>query len=123
MRSDTPSAAAHLPVIIAVTANAFTEDQEKYTEAGMDGIITKPIRLGELKAALDKSAQELPTRRARAQAHASAQPQVPLRSSVAGTATPGGASSTASRSSPSTLPTMPHSFDSKDKKRRMDSES
>ena len=56
-----------MPIILAVTANAFTEEQEKYISAGMDGVLTKPLRLGELKTALDKCIQELPGRREIAQ--------------------------------------------------------
>ena len=38
--------------IIAMTANAFAEDKAKALEAGMDGHITKPINLDELKKIL-----------------------------------------------------------------------
>ncbi|OUR95845.1 hypothetical protein A9Q84_15200 [Halobacteriovorax marinus] len=37
------------PKIIAITANAFVEDQERYMEAGMDDFISKPIDIDQLK--------------------------------------------------------------------------
>ncbi len=42
------------PRIIAMTGNAFLGDREKCLEAGMDDYITKPVRIGELQAALEK---------------------------------------------------------------------
>jgi CheY-like chemotaxis protein len=43
----------HLP-IIAVTAHAMKGDKERCFEAGMDGYITKPIRVPELLAAIEQ---------------------------------------------------------------------
>ncbi len=40
--------------ILAMTANAFREDQEKALEAGMTDFLTKPIEIAEVMAALEK---------------------------------------------------------------------
>ncbi|RNC79307.1 MAG: response regulator [Balneola sp.] len=42
------------PVILAITANALMNDQEKYTRAGIDGFVSKPITKEMLKEALGK---------------------------------------------------------------------
>lgn len=39
-------------VIVAVTANAFAEDKERYLKAGMSAVITKPFHKGDLAALL-----------------------------------------------------------------------
>ena len=39
--------------IIAVTANAFPEDRQRYLAAGMDDYVAKPIRPKDLQAILD----------------------------------------------------------------------
>lgn len=36
------------PYIVAMTANALTGDKEKYLNIGMDGYLSKPIRLDAL---------------------------------------------------------------------------
>jgi CheY-like chemotaxis protein len=42
------------PRIIALTAGVFKQDRERCMEAGMDGFLSKPIVVGELKAALEQ---------------------------------------------------------------------
>jgi signal transduction histidine kinase/DNA-binding NarL/FixJ family response regulator len=39
-------------IVVAVTANAFSEDRERCLEAGMDDFLAKPVRLEELQAML-----------------------------------------------------------------------
>jgi CheY-like chemotaxis protein len=43
----------HIP-ILAVTANALENTQERCLKAGMDAVLTKPITLKMLRAALDQ---------------------------------------------------------------------
>jgi len=44
------------PVIVALTANAFASDRSRCIEAGMDGFVSKPYRLEDLRVALELAA-------------------------------------------------------------------
>ncbi|HEY1203994.1 MAG: response regulator [Bryobacteraceae bacterium] len=47
IRAEERPASAHVP-IIALTANTMRGDSDKCLDAGMDGYISKPIRMGDL---------------------------------------------------------------------------
>jgi CheY-like chemotaxis protein len=53
IRAVTP---AHRPRIIAMTANAMATDREHCLAAGMDDYVSKPVRLDDLRAALERAA-------------------------------------------------------------------
>jgi CheY-like chemotaxis protein/HPt (histidine-containing phosphotransfer) domain-containing protein len=55
IRSDLPAGRPYLP-ILAVTADATSEAQAACIEAGMDEVLTKPVDLARLSAALDRAA-------------------------------------------------------------------
>ena len=44
------------PEIVAMTANARPEDVQECLAAGMDGVLTKPVSVDDLRALLEKSA-------------------------------------------------------------------
>ena len=44
---------SHRPQLIAVTAKAFKEDRELCIKVGMDGFLSKPMKVGELQSALE----------------------------------------------------------------------
>jgi CheY-like chemotaxis protein len=44
----------NMPVIIAMTANAMEEDRKKALDTGMNDYISKPFKMEEIKAKLDK---------------------------------------------------------------------
>ena len=48
--------------IVAVTANAFKEDIDRTTRAGMDGHVSKPIQVEQLSLTLQKIVQERASR-------------------------------------------------------------
>ena len=51
IRDEERSSGNHIP-IIALTAHALTGDQQKCLEAGMDGYVSKPLRISELRKAI-----------------------------------------------------------------------
>jgi two-component system, sensor histidine kinase and response regulator len=53
IRKNEEKSGTHLP-IIAMTAHAFKEDEQRCLSAGMDGYVTKPIRTSELFATIDR---------------------------------------------------------------------
>lgn len=52
VRAEEVAGGARLP-ILALTANALRDEELRCREAGMDGYLTKPLRLAQLKAAVD----------------------------------------------------------------------
>ncbi|HXB68991.1 MAG TPA: response regulator, partial [Candidatus Acidoferrales bacterium] len=52
--------AGQRPWLIALTAGVFQEDRERCTQAGMDGFLGKPIRVGELQRVLEQCYAQLP---------------------------------------------------------------
>jgi CheY-like chemotaxis protein len=50
------------PRMIALTGNAMQGDREQCLEAGMDDYLSKPVRIAELKAALERWGSQPPAR-------------------------------------------------------------
>ena len=42
------------PPIVALTANAFSEDRERYLAAGMDDYLAKPFEIAALQSVLER---------------------------------------------------------------------
>jgi CheY-like chemotaxis protein len=58
LRAELP--ASRQPIVIAVTAHALAGDREQFLAAGMDGYLTKPIRLDDLTDVLRRRASFRP---------------------------------------------------------------
>ncbi|MCB9877761.1 MAG: response regulator [Planctomycetes bacterium] len=54
--------AAARPAIVALTANVMQGDRERCLEAGMDGYLSKPLRLADLQACLPRFLSQVPAR-------------------------------------------------------------
>jgi CheY-like chemotaxis protein len=46
------------PEIVAMTANARPQDVQECLDAGMDGVLTKPVPVDELRSVLEAAAQK-----------------------------------------------------------------
>jgi len=47
------------PRLVALTAGVFKEDRERCIQAGMDGFLSKPLKVSELQAALERCSDQL----------------------------------------------------------------
>lgn len=48
----------HQPYIVALTANAMSGDRERYLAAGMDAYLSKPVRLEDLRSAIERALRQ-----------------------------------------------------------------
>jgi CheY-like chemotaxis protein len=53
IREDEKASGTHMP-IIALTAHAMQGDEERCLACGMDGYVTKPVKLGELFSMIER---------------------------------------------------------------------
>ena len=69
--------AGRQPRVVALTANALSEDEARCRAAGMDGFLTKPVRLDDLRAEVERAQGLEPRDPARDGASPDAPPAVP----------------------------------------------
>jgi two-component system sensor histidine kinase/response regulator len=77
LREKEKASGAHLP-IIALTAHAMKGDKERCLACGMDGYVTKPIKVGELFSVMEKLAPGI-TRRSDQKDRLAQRPETPAR--------------------------------------------
>jgi two-component system sensor histidine kinase/response regulator len=62
IREEEQRTGTHTP-IIAITAHAMAGDADKYLQIGMDGYVSKPIRIDSLRAEIDRLAKRIKPRK------------------------------------------------------------
>ncbi len=63
LRSDSSNAAISRPVVIAMTANAMKQDQQRCLDAGMDDYVSKPVIKEKLAAVLERWSDKILTKK------------------------------------------------------------